>query len=144
MERILIVKNISLEKRGFTLVELMLVVIIISVLVAMVVPRMSGRTEEARVAVAKADIDLNIATGLKLFELDNGVFPTTEEGLDALLKVPGSAKNWKGPYIEKKPLDPWGNSYHYKSPGTNRIDYDLYSAGRDDIEGNEDDVSNWQ
>ena len=78
MERIL-------RKNGFTLVELMLVVIIIGVLVAMVAPRMAGRSEQARNAVAKADIDLNIATGLKLFELDNGAFPTTEEGLDLSL-----------------------------------------------------------
>jgi len=143
MERILI-ERAGLKIKGFTLVELMLVVIIISVLVAMVVPRMSGRSEQARAAVAKADIDLNIATGLKLYELDNGVFPTTEEGLNALLTAPSSAKNWKGPYVEKEPLDPWGNPYQYKSPGTNRLDYDLYSAGKDGVGGNADDVSNWQ
>ncbi|MCX5711823.1 MAG: type II secretion system major pseudopilin GspG, partial [Candidatus Omnitrophica bacterium] len=108
------------------------------------IPRLTGRSEEARKGVAKADIDLNIATALKLYEIDNGVFPTTEEGLDALLTAPGSAKNWKGPYIEKKPLDPWGNAYSYKSPGTHRVDYDLFSKGRDAVEGTADDVVNWQ
>jgi general secretion pathway protein G len=132
------------EKIGFTLVELMLVVIIIGVLAAMVIPRLTGRSEEARKGVAKADIDLNIATALKLYELDNGVFPTSDEGLDALLSAPSSAKNWKGPYLEKKPIDPWGNSYHYKSPGTHRTDYDLYSIGRDGVEGTQDDVNNWE
>lgn len=130
-------------KKGFTLVELMLVVIIISVLVAMMAPRIAGRSEEARVAVARADIDMNVPTALKLYELDNGAYPTTEEGLNALLNSPGSAKNWKGPYLEKKPTDPWGNQYQYKSPGTHRRDYDLYSFGKDGVES-ADDVVNWE
>lgn len=132
-----------MKRQGFTLVELMLVVIIIGVLVAMVVPRMAGRSEQARIAVAQADIDLNIATALKLYDVDNGAFPTTEEGLDALLEAPGSAKNWKGPYLEKKPLDPWGNVYQYKCPGVHRTyGYDLYSLGKDGVES-EDDAVNW-
>ena len=102
------------KRKGFTLIELMLVVIIISVLVAMIVPRMAGRSEEARVAVAHADIEVNVATALKLYELDNGAYPTTEEGLAALETAPPSAKNWKGPYLEKDPIDPWGNKYIYK------------------------------
>lgn len=131
-------------RRGFTLIELMLVVIIIGILVAMIVPRMAGRSEQARAAVAQADVDLNIATALKLYELDNGAYPTTEEGLEALLTAPGSAKRWKGPYLEKKPVDPWGNPYRYKCPGTHRPkDYDLYSLGSDGIES-EDDIGNWQ
>ena len=130
--------------KAFTLVEIMLVVIIIGVLAAMVVPKLAGRSEEARLSVAKADVELNISTALKMFELDNGVFPTTEEGLAALVAVPGSARNWKGPYLDKAPLDPWGRAYQYRSPGTHRpADYDLYSLGRDGVEGR-DDVLNWQ
>jgi len=131
------------NKSGFTLIELMLVVIIIGALVAMVMPRLTGRGEQARVVAAQADIDANIATALKLYELDNGVFPSTEEGLNALLTKPGSARNWNGPYLEREPVDPWGREYKYKCPGTHRTrDYDLYSLGRDGVES-DDDVTNW-
>lgn len=129
--------------KGFTLIELMLVVIIIGALVAMVMPRLTGRGEQARVATATADIQANIATGLKLYELDNGAFPSTEEGLNALLNKPSSAQNWNGPYLEKKPIDPWNREYKYKSPGEHRADYDLYSLGKDGVEG-ADDVKNWE
>ena len=133
------------RERGFTLIELMLVVIIIGALVAMVMPRLAGRSEQAKVGAAQADISANIATGLKLYELDNGHYPTNEDGgLNALLNRPGSAANWKGPYLEKKPVDPWGREYQYKCPGTHRTyDYDLYSLGADGQES-ADDPKNWQ
>ena len=130
-------------KKSFTLIEIMLVVIIIGALVAMVFPRLTGRGEQAKAAAAKADINVNIATALKLYELDNGAFPTTEEGLNALMAKTSSAINWNGPYLERKPLDPWSREYKYKSPGQHRPDYDLYSLGRDGRES-EDDVTNWE
>lgn len=132
------------SNKGFTLIELMLVVIIIGALTAMVMPRLAGRTEQAKVSAAQADISANIATALKLYELDNGRYPSAEEGgLTALFNKPSNAANWNGPYLEKKPIDPWGREYQYKSPGAHRTyDYDLFSTGRDGIES-EDDVSNW-
>jgi len=132
------------KKKGFTLIELMLVVIIIGALVAMVMPRLTGRGEQARTAAARADILSNIATALKLYELDNGDFPSSEEGLNALLNKPSAAESWRGPYLEKRPIDPWGREYKYKYPGERRTaDYDLYSLGKDGVESN-DDVTNWE
>ena len=132
---------------AFTLIELMLVVIIIGTLVAMVMPRLTGRSEQARVAASQADVSVNIATALKLYELDNGNFPSTEQGLAALLSKSSSSPvpiNWNGPYLEKKPIDPWRREYRYKCPGTHRTqDYDLYSLGKDGKEGT-DDVVNWE
>ncbi len=133
------------SNRGFTLIELMLVVIIIGALTAMVMPRLAGRTEQAKVSAAQADITANIATALKLYELDNGRYPSGEDGgLQALFTKPSNSGNWNGPYLEKKPVDPWGREYKYVSPGAHRTyDYDLYSVGRDGVES-EDDVKNWE
>ena len=135
-------------KKGFTLIELMIVVIIIAALAAMVVPRLGSRSEQAKVAVAEADINANIGLALKLYKLDNGRYPTTSQGLKALLQKPTSSPiptNWNGPYLEKEALDPWNNAYQYKNPGAhNKDNYDLYSMGTDGTEGTEDDVKNWQ
>ena len=131
---------------GFTLVELMLVVIIISILVAMVVPRLMGRSDQAREAAARADIDANLASALDLYEVDTGSFPKTDSGLDALMVKPSNsqvAKRWKGPYIKKRPADPWGNPYVYKFPGDHGAGYDLYSYGADGGEGGGDDITSW-
>ena len=130
------------NKKGFTLVELMLVVIIIGILVAMVMPRLAGRTEQARVAAARTDIELNIGSALDLFELDNGFYPNS---LDGLFKEPSEAPSWRGPYLKKKPKDPWGNQYQYKYPASHEnMDYDLYSFGRNGVEGGGDDITNWE
>jgi len=131
------------SRAGFTLVEIMLVVIIIGALAAMIIPRLSGRGEEAKAKVAKSDIDANLATALRLYELDNGSYPTTEQGLAALRIKPSTnplPENWNGPYIERDPIDPWGHSYVYVSPGVHRSDYDLSSKGKDGTS----EISNWQ
>lgn len=136
------------NKKAFTMIEVMLVVIIIGVLAAMVIPNMSGRGQQARVAAAKADIEANLTTALDLYELDNGQYPTTEQGLRALVQKPSSSPvpdNWNGPYLKKKsvPRDPWKREYVYASPGmNNEEDFDLSSHGPDGLES-EDDIVNW-
>jgi len=136
-----------MKRKAFTLIELLLVVVILSVLVSMVVPRLVGRSEQARVVAAKTDILSNIATALELYEMDNGMFPATEQGLSALVSEPTSSPaptNWNGPYIKRTPKDPWGREYKYKSPGEHNIDYDLSSLGKDAVEGGGDDIANWE
>lgn len=133
---------------GFTMIEIMLVVIIIGVLAAMVIPNIAGRGQQARVAAAQADIDANISSALDLYEMDNGQYPTTEQGLISLVKEPTTTpapRHWNGPYLKKKkmPTDPWGNAYNYISPGVhNTTEFDLFSYGSDGVES-EDDVINW-
>ena len=133
------------NEKGFTLIEILLVVAIIGTLAAMVLPRLSGRSEKAKITIAKVDIESNISSGLKLYELDNGEFPTTGQSLDALLKKPTNSPvptNWNGPYLEKEPVDPWGRKYQYQYPGTHGKNYDLFSFGpkENDEKGR---VTNW-
>lgn len=138
-------RNRLRHSSGFTLVEIMLVVIVIGILAAMVVPRLAGRSDQAREAAARTDIDANIAAALDLFEMDTGAYPTTEEGLEALRRKPSdpaTADKWRGPYLKKMPKDPWGNSYVYRYPSSHGMDYDLISLGKDGQEGGGDDVTN--
>ena len=136
--------------RGFTLLEIIVVVFILSLLVAIVAPRIIGRTDEARVTGAKIQIR-NFETALKLFKLDNGFYPDTQQGLDALIEKPATGripqKYKEGGYLEQKkiPPDPWGNPYIYVSPGL-QGDFDIISYGGDGKEGGEGkdaDIKNW-
>jgi len=126
------------------MIEILMVVIIIGALAAMVVPRLTGRSHKTRAAVARTDIEANIATALKLYELDTGFLPSTQDGLKVLWERPADAANGSSPYLTKKPIDPWGRAYRYVSPGVHRPhDYDLYSLGRDGTQS-ADDVTNWE
>lgn len=141
-----ILTKILKDSRGFTLIELMLVIIVIGVLVAMVAPRLAGKSQQAKDAAARADINANLSAALDMFEMHNGRYPTTDEGLAALRTAPSGASSWKGPYL-KRPvsLDPWGKPYMYRSPGQHNLeDYDLFSTGPDGVEGTADDITNWK
>lgn len=127
---------------AFTLIELLLVLVILAVLAAVVVPKFTSRSEQARETAAKTDIS-QLETALDAFEVDCGRFPSSDEGLGGLLQQPPSAQGWRGPYVKRAPVDPWGNAYVYRFPGTHNANgYDLFSMGRDGREGT-DDISNW-
>ncbi|HEX7652662.1 MAG TPA: type II secretion system major pseudopilin GspG [Verrucomicrobiae bacterium] len=129
---------------GFTLTEIMLVVVIIGILAALVIPKIAGSSERARVTAATTDINGGIKSALGQYEVDNGFYP---KSLNDLLTQPNNAKNWHGPYFDppKLPIDPWGNQYIYYFPGKhNASSYDLLSAGADGKEGTDDDIGNWQ
>ena len=133
---------------GFTLIEIMLVVVIIGILMTVVVIKFGGRAEEARVNAARADIK-NYGTALDLFELDNGFYPSSEQGLQALISRPSSSPepiNWKGPYLQTPVRnDPWGNPYIYKFPGDHVANsYDLCSFGPNKVGGDDDDICNYK
>ncbi len=134
------------DRRGaFTLIELLLVLAILGILAAIVVPKFSGRTEQARITAAQSQI-ATFGTALDAFEVDNGHYPRGRDGLRELVEQPRDAKNWKGPYLQQDiPNDPWGQPYIYEYPGRNNPhSYDLYSAGPDGRPGTEDDVTNFQ
>ncbi|PIL47047.1 type II secretion system protein GspG [Massilia eurypsychrophila] len=137
-------------QRGFTLVEIMVVVVIIGILGALVVPKLMGRTGESRITAAKVDIS-TLMQALKLYKLDNQRYPTTEQGLQSLIAKPtgGPAANgWKaGGYIDKLPKDPWGNPYQYMYPGVHGSEVDLFSLGADGQPGgtgDDSDIGSWE
>ena len=135
-------------ERGFTLIEIMVVITILAILAALVAPRFVGKTDDARVIAAKVQIK-NIEGALDLYKLDNGVYPSTEQGLQALVQAPtigGAPKRWRpGGYLGKIPLDPWSNNYVYVAPGSHG-DVDIISYGADGEAGGEGknaDIQNW-
>jgi len=134
-------------QRGFTLIELMVVLVIIGLLAALIVPNVLDRADDARVTAARTDIS-NLMQSLKLYKLDNQRFPTGEQGLQALVAKPTAGpipNNWK-PYLEKLPSDPWGNPYQYVNPGV-KGQVDVFSFGADGQsggEGRDADIGSWQ
>jgi general secretion pathway protein G len=136
------------DRAGFTLIEIMVVIVILGLLAALVVPKLIGRTEEAKKTQARVQIK-HVQQALELFKLDNGFFPGTDQGLEALVRVPDAGripKNYrKGGYIDRVPKDPWGNAYVYVSPGTHG-DYDISSYGADGVaggDGEDADINSW-
>ena len=142
-------KNTNRSHRGasraFTLIELLLVLVILGILAAIVVPKFSGRTEQARQTAAQSQIS-TFGTALDAFEVDNGYYPKGKNGLLDLVQMPRDSQNWKGPYLKGSiPLDPWGHPYIYECPGKqNPTSYDIMSMGPDGRIGTEDDITNWQ
>lgn len=134
------------RSKGFTLLELLVVMVIIGLLAGFVAPRYFAQVGKSRVKAARAQIDA-IDKALEQYRLDTGRLPTTEEGLAALNAAPSGINNWEGPYLKKAvPLDPWGHAYQYAQPGTHQNDFDLLSYGRDGQPGGagEDaDLTNW-
>jgi len=150
MNKEMLMKQIKRGSRsGFTLLEILLVVIIIGMLVGVAVVHLGGKVKESKITATRDQIH-NYESALDLYELDNGVLPSTEQGLNALIAVPSGTpapSNWKGPYL-KPPIikkDQWNRDFKYVCPGVhNTSTYDIYSAGPDGQEGNEDDIGNWQ
>jgi general secretion pathway protein G len=133
-----------MNRSGFTLIEILLVVMIIAMIAGLIAPQLAGKGRDAQIKKAIADIEGGIAMALELYELDNGAFP---QKIEDLITDPGSVKRWKGPYLKKRvmPKDPWSNEYIYSFPGAeNQNSYDLSSAGPDSQTGTEDDITNWK
>lgn len=140
--------TLRMRTKGFTLVEIMVVVVIMGILAALVIPKMMGRTDDARILAAKQDI-ATIMQGLKLYRLDNQRYPTTGQGLQALITIPTSSPipaNWKsGGYLDRLSKDPWGNPYQYQAPGS-RGEIDVFSMGADGQAGGtgiDADIGSW-
>jgi general secretion pathway protein G len=130
------------RRNAFTLVEMLLVLVILATLAAIVIPKMAGRSEQAKVTAAKSQIS-SFEMSLDAFEVDNGYYPKTG-ALDDLVDQPANTPNWKGPYLKNVPVDPWGNAYTYEYPGKhNQNSYDLMSMGPDGRAGTDDDITNW-
>ena len=138
-------RRVARGERGFTLIEVMVVIVILSILAAIIVPRIMDRPDKARIVKAQADIHA-LESALNLYRLDNHNYPSTDAGLDALVQKPADAPSWKeGGYIDRLPKDPWGKPYQYLNPGTHGS-IDIFSLGADGQPGGEGknaDIGNW-
>jgi general secretion pathway protein G len=133
----------NVTQRAFTLIELLVVILILSILAALIIPKLIGRTTDAKIAAAKSDIS-TLSSGLEQYRIDNDKFPSTDDGgLNALITQPSDAPHWKGPYLEKNavPNDPWGHPYIYECPGANGEDFLITSYGPDGQAGGGDDIT---
>ena len=138
--------KVKKNNKGFTLIEIMVVVIILGILTAIVAPNIIGRVGDAQITAAKQTIR-SIESALRMYRLDNFNYPSTEQGIEALTNKPNgqNARNWKGPYLDRVPDDPWGNKYLYMFPGLNG-EFDVYTFGRDGNQGGDGDdadIGNW-
>ena len=134
----------SQVNRGFTLIELLVVIIILAILAAVVIPKVVGRTDDAKVAAAITDVQ-SFSSTLEMYKADTGQYPTSDQGLNALISNPG-VPNWNGPYLKNMTvlkMDPWGDPYIYKYPSDHGQDPDVSSAGLDKQPGTSDDIESW-
>lgn len=142
--------NISFKNKpshGFSLIELLVVLVILGLLAAVVAPNVMNKLGGAKTKTTRLQIE-ELSAALDIFSLETGRYPSTEEGINALITDPGNTPNWNGPYLKKKtiPVDGWGRAFHYKSPGDNG-EYDLFSPGKDNAQGGEKenaDINSWE
>ncbi len=133
--------KLNRSRRAFTLIEMLVVILILSILAALIIPRLVGRTSDAKIAKAKSDI-ATLSSLLQQYRLDNDKYPTTEQGLNALRVQPSDAPRWKGPYTDKDiSLDPWGNPYVFQAPGPQGQDFLITSYGADGAPGGDGDAA---
>ena len=135
-------KNLKKVQKGFTLIEIMVVVVVIAIMGAMIGPTLFSKVQQAEEARIAQDIR-TIESALKFYRLDNFRYPTQAQGLEALAENPAELDKWNGPYLEDVPLDPWGEMYGYRYPGTQGKDFDVFSLGADAQEGGEGSDQDW-